>query len=307
MTSRLCYLYKKYNNMTRRFLIMLIYLIPFLALAQQDSLWNQIHAIAKNAQGKVCVSARIIEDSTTVQYYGDELCPMQSAFKFPIALAILNRIDKKEFTLDYKIRITPKDLIGYDNSLARDSFQNGNINVTFNNLIRYMSIYSDNISCDVLLHHLGKPKVVSKYINKLGIDDFNIKYNEKTMGKKWQNQYQNYSSANAMTNILVQFYLQKILSPTNTDYLYDVMTETQTGKDRIVKLLPIGTVVAHKTGTSGTQNGIRAAVNDCGIITLPNGKHLALTLFIKDSKADIAIAEATMAQIAKLLFDTFSR
>ncbi|HNE50395.1 MAG TPA: class A beta-lactamase [Chitinophagales bacterium] len=292
--------------MVRGIFISLLYIIPIFTFAQPDSLWNQIHVIAENAQGKVCVSARIIEDSSVVQYYGDELCPMQSTFKFPIALAILNRIDKKEFTLNYKIHITPKDLIGYDNSLARDSFQNGNINVTFNNLIRYMTIYSDNISCDALLHHLGNPKVVSKFIRKFGIEDFDIKYNEKKMGKQWRNQYKNISSANAMTELLVQFYLQKILSPANTEYLYQVMTETQTGKDRIVKLLPSGTVVAHKTGTSNTQNGIRAAVNDCGIITLPNGKHLALTIFIKDSKAAIATAEATIAQIAKLIFDDFS-
>ena len=287
-------------------LFIILFFLPFLSYAQQDSLLVKIKIIAQDTKGKVSVAVLNIEDSTSVSYYGDELCVMQSVFKFPIALAILNRIDKGEFSLQHKIHITPKNMIkGW--SPMRDSFPDGNVNMTFENLLRYMVSQSDNIACDVLLHFLGKPKVVEKYIHKLGMEDFYMKYNEVGMHKKWQNQYKNICSPNMMVQLLQKFYKGKILSKTNTDFLYQLMVETSTGPNRIVKLLPSQTIVAHKTGTSDTNNGMTAAINDVGIITLPNGKHIALAIFVKDAYAQTSVLENVIAEIAKAAYDEFAR
>lgn len=292
--------------MPKNIFALLIALLPFLAAAQNDTLWQQIRTIAADAQGKVSVSARIIEDSTLFQYYGDELCVLQSVFKFPVALAVLDKIDKGEFSLQHKIHFTPEYVQRYTFSTMKDSFYNGNINVTFDKLIHYMVSQSDNIACDALIHHLGKPKYLEKYLHKLGIEDVMIKYDEMGMHKKWNNQYRNVCSPNAMTLLLTKFYTGKVLSKNNTAYLYQVMVETTTGANRIVKLLPEGTEVAHKTGTSDTQDGITAAVNDCGIIKLPNGKHLAVAIFVNDCKATPEVMESVIARIAKLLYDTYA-
>jgi beta-lactamase class A len=85
------------------------------------------------------------------------------------------------------------------------------------------------------------------------------------------------------------------------------MTESTTGPQRLKGLLPVGTNVAHKTGTSGTEKGITAATNDIGIITLPNGKHLAIAVFVSDSPADEATREGTTAKIAKAVWDSLSK
>ncbi len=46
------------------------------------------------------------------------------------------------------------------------------------------------------------------------------------------------------------------------------MLETTSGKNRIKGQLPRGTLVAHKTGTSDTnEKGVTAAINDIGIVT----------------------------------------
>jgi beta-lactamase class A len=57
--------------------------------------------------------------------------------------------------------------------------------------------------------------------------------------------------------------------------------------------------VAHKTGSSETLNGLTRATNDAGVITLPNGRHLAITVFISDSTADTATREGVIARIAQ--------
>lgn len=294
-------------NLSALFRLSLLIFYPVFSFAQEEVLLTQIKEIAKEAKGKVSVSVLCIEDRKSVAYYGDEPCVMQSVFKFPIALAILDRIDKGEFSLQHKIHITPKEMIKDTWSPMRDSFPEGNVNVTFENLLRYMVSQSDNIACDVLLHHLGKPKVVEKYIRKLEIEDFAMKYNEAGMHKKWENQYKNTCSPNAMVQLLDKFYQHKILSDTNSIFLYKLMIETKTGLNRIVKQLPPETIVAHKTGTSDAKDGMTAAINDVGIITLPNGKHIALAVFVNDAYASQNTIEEVIARIAKATFDTFSK
>jgi beta-lactamase class A len=84
------------------------------------------------------------------------------------------------------------------------------------------------------------------------------------------------------------------------------MIESTPGAKRLKGLLPAGAVVAHKTGTSGAQKGITAATNDIGIITLPNGKHLAIAVFVSDSPADEATREGVIAKVAQAVWDKFA-
>jgi beta-lactamase class A len=70
--------------------------------------------------------------------------------------------------------------------------------------------------------------------------------------------------------------------------------------------LPPGTIVAHKTVSSGTTDGSTPATNDIGLVTMPGGRHLALAVFVADSRADDAAREEVIAKIARAVFDWFS-
>ena len=70
--------------------------------------------------------------------------------------------------------------------------------------------------------------------------------------------------------------------------------------------LPAGTVVAHKTGTGPDVAGINAVTNDIGLITLANGRHVAVAVFVATSAKPLAVREATIAQIAKAAYDYFA-
>ena len=84
------------------------------------------------------------------------------------------------------------------------------------------------------------------------------------------------------------------------------MKETETGKDRIKGLLPKGTIVAHKTGWSGTnKEGITAAVNDIGIVFLPQGQPIIISVFVANSREDAIANEKIIADIAKAAWDYF--
>jgi beta-lactamase class A len=83
-----------------------------------------------------------------------------------------------------------------------------------------------------------------------------------------------------------------------------LMTESIPGAKRLKGELPAGTAVAHKTGTGGTQNGITSANNDIGIITLPDGRHLAVAAFVSDSAANDDTRDAIIARLAKAAWDS---
>ena len=44
---------------------------------------------------------------------------------------------------------------------------------------------------------LGGPKVIEKYFHQSGITNIAIKYDEETMQKVWERQYENWTTANA--------------------------------------------------------------------------------------------------------------
>jgi hypothetical protein len=59
----------------------------------------------------------------------------------------------------------------------------------------------------------------------------------------------------------------------------------------------------HKTGHSATVDGVTFGTNDIGLVRLPDGRRLAIAIFITDSRADDAARDAVMARIAKAAYD----
>jgi beta-lactamase class A len=55
---------------------------------------------------------------------------------------------------------------------------------------------------------------------------------------------------------------------------------------------------------SGTIGGIRAAHNDSGIVTLPNGRgHLATAVFLKGTPGSEETRDAAIARVARAAYD----
>ena len=86
------------------------------------------------------------------------------------------------------------------------------------------------------------------------------------------------------------------------------VTTTQPKTLAIAKVpVNIKSPVAHKTGTSRTVDGVTAATNDVGLVTLPNGRHLAISVFVPDSGANDAVREEVIAKVAKAAWDESSK
>jgi beta-lactamase class A/beta-lactamase class A VEB len=236
---------------------------------------------------------------------------MQSVFKFHIALAVLSVVDKGKLSLDQKIEIGKDELLPEDFwSPLRDENPNGGT-FTIEKLIQYSVSHSDNTACDVLIRLIGTPKTVEEYIKNSGINDIQITFNEEEMQSKWENMFQNWTTPKAASETLKLFYENKsnLLSKNSYDFFWKTNKETTTGKNRIRGQLPEKTVVAHKTGWSGTnkkKTGVTAAVNNIGIVFLPNGKYFIISVFVSESKESFDTNEKIIADIAKATYDFYT-
>ncbi|MDO5615638.1 MAG: hypothetical protein Q4G16_05575 [Cruoricaptor ignavus] len=51
------------------------------------------------------------------------------------------------------------------------------------------------------------------------------------------------------------------------------------------------------------NNDIRPATNDIAVVTLPNGKHYAISVFVSDSKENHQTNEKIISDISKIVWD----
>lgn len=106
------------------------------------------------------------------------------------------------------------------------------------------------------------------------------------------------ATPDAMAGLLCALQAGKGLSASSRRLLLGLMTTSKTGTDRIKGLLPKGAIVAHKTGSSGTVNGLTRATNDAGLVTRPDGRHLAIVVFVSDTWVDETTRDTVIVKIA---------
>ena len=286
------------------------FFLSFLLLAAgiyAQNLKGDIERIIKGKDATVAVSVLKLGESYNVDINGDKKLPMQSVFKFHIALAVLDAADNGKLSLDQPIFIKKADLLENTWSPIRNKYPEGNISLPLQEIIRYTVAESDNNGCDILLRLIGGTEAVQNFMDTKEISDFSIKANEEEMHRDWNVQYTNYTTTNSMNTVLKKFKEGKMVSAKSTDFLLKVMLGTKTGLNKIKEQLPAGTPVAHKTGSSGKNSaGLTGAENDAGIITLPNGDQYALSIFVSDSRETEAVNCKIISDISMKVWQHFS-
>jgi beta-lactamase class A len=289
------------------FSILLCLFNIFIYAQSNQELRTAIQQIISTKNATAGISIKNIEDHDTLSINGHLMMPMMSVFKFQIALTVLNQVDKGKLKLDQKFFIKKEDLLPDTWSPMRDEFPDGNLDLTLDQLLRYTVSHSDNNGCDILLNIIGGTETIQKFINQQGIKDFIIKVNEKQMAN-WDNLSLNVTTPIATTVLLEKFYKGKVLKRKTTEYLYQIMMETSRGLTWMKAGLPANTELAHRTGISGTnENNLRAALNDVGIFKLPNGKHIILSVYLKNITEERIATEKIVADIAKATYDYYNK
>jgi beta-lactamase class A len=268
---------------------------------------QQFETIAETARGRVGVAAELLETGEAAYLEARQSFPMQSVYKLPIGMAVLHQVDQGLLNLNQLVQVNTNDFVPVrQHSPIRDDHPLG-VELSVRELMRSMIAESDGTASDVLLRLAGGTPPVNRYLRSLGITNVVVATTEKEMGRDEAVQYRNWASPEGMAALLRAVHAGGGLSSSSRTRLIEWMTRTTTGPARIKGLLPAGTVVAHKTGSSRTVDGLARATNDAGLITLPDGRHLALAIFVSDSTADEITRETVIAKISRAAWNYWSR
>jgi beta-lactamase class A len=279
-----------------------------LALPAHAQLSGDIARIAAQAHGRVGVACSLPGRELDCNFHAAEAFPMQSVYKLPIAMAALHAVEQGRLSLTQDIRFLPSDLVAPDQySPLRDAHPHGNADVPVEDLLRLAVSQSDGVASDILLRLLGGPPAADAYIRSLGITGIHIADTEQTLGREVKLEDRDSAQPSALVALLRMLADRSPLSPEHTQLLLGWMTASHTGDRRIRALLPLGTVVADKTGTSGTGRNFTNATNDVGLITLPNGRKLAIAVMVADSAAPASVREHVIAEIVRAVYTAASR
>lgn len=272
---------------------------------------NQLRArfeeIARETGGPVGAAAVVIEGGQVVSFNGSQRFPMQSVYKLPIGMAVLREVDRGRLRLTQKVDVRPEDLVPERlHSPLRDNNRQGGV-FTLRELIRLMIAESDGTASDVLLNLAGGPEKVSAYLRGLGVDGVMVATTERAMAQgDEQVQYRNSATPESMLKLLRALQEGRGIARASRVLLLDFMLKSTPGPRRLKGMLPAGAPVAHKTGTSNTVEGVTRATNDVGIVALPDGRHMAVAVFVSDTKADADVREGVIAKIARAAWDCWA-
>jgi beta-lactamase class A len=165
----------------------------------KERLRQRIEKIARAAQGRVGVSATVLETGQSMALNGKQRFPMQSVYKLPIGMAVLAQVDRGKVKLDRKIRIEASDVVPVSAVLDQKALGK---EFSVAELLKYMISDSDNTACDALLRLIGGPQVVTPYLQSLSVSDIIVANTEKELAQDKAVQYRNYATPDATVVLL---------------------------------------------------------------------------------------------------------
>jgi beta-lactamase class A len=261
----------------------------------------------------------------------DRTYPMASTYKVPILVELFYQRAAGKLSLTDRIEVAASDVHpGGTIALLLDG---PGLQLSIHNLINLMMRVSDNSAADILLGRLGAENVTAR-MRSLGLDRIRVDRSTlemildqegldyATYGKlplaqlrerlgsidaqtaaraneRFNSTEKDVATPRQMTLLMEKIARGEIVDRASSDEIIEFMSHSMIGQARIPALLPEGTRVVHKTGT------ISGSTNDTGIVFLPGGGRVILTIFTKDAKAPAADRERMIAEIARFAYDYF--
>ena len=271
-------------------------------------LQKSVEAYLEDKQANVGVS--VLTDTDTVLTHKDTVrMPLMSIFKFPVAWAVLHRMEQQGTPLDTVFHLTPDDLKTGTYSPLCASHPDRTAEVRMDSLLYYSVALSDNNACDVLLKYAGGAKAVEKYVHDLGITDISLSASEDEMHRQPSKALDNNATAMAVSQMFQRFMQRDTLDTAHHAFLFRTLLATSTGSNKLRAGLPAmrHLRLGHKTGSSDrTADGLKLADNDAGFVVLPDGRRYYITVMVNNSMESDSINADIIATVSGMVYELLS-
>ena len=312
---------------------------PDQSAIQEKRLLAELARLSESSGGILGVTAIHLETGKSISQNGQQAFPMASAYKVPIAVQLLSRVDSGSLKLEQLIPFQYRDLhIGSGMIAERFDWpdaESPGVALSVRSLLELMLLISDNSATDKCLELAGGPARVNACMQRLGITGIRVDRPTSVLISDWlgvtwpadadrprqafekiekeldasqmaaaslrfDSDPRDTSTPEAMAALLQKIHQGQMLSTASQALLNDILRRCETGAARLKGALPAGTTVRHKTGTIGMTT------NDVGIISLPgDAGNLIVAAFVKSSGKPIEEREQAIAQVTRALYDYF--
>lgn len=282
------------------FLLAVIGISPVVA----DNLESRIKPIIDGFAGEVGVMVKHLETDESYSHQSDEPFPTASLIKLPIMIAAYDAAEGR-FPLELKVTLKNEDKVP-GSGILTNHFSDG-ASISLRDAIQLMIAYSDNTATNLVIDVIGI-ETVNKLMDSL--DCPNTKLNSKVFRRDTSvdatrsNKFGLGSTTAAeMIKLVSLLQANQLVSESASKHMLAHLTACE-DKIKSPRLLPPGTVVAHKTGS------VSASRCDAGIIMGPSGPIAFCVLAdkIEDRRwTDDNAADMLCSQIAKAAYDYFNQ
>ncbi len=303
------------------------YLLATLVTTQKSSLsLAQLDAETTGRLGAFVTDGKRVAASRP-----DERFSLQSVMKLVVAMAAFDAVDRGKLSLGTQIAVRYEDRSIGVQPLAERVTPGKTISLTVRELIELAVQASDSMAVDVLINRMGGIGTVKSFLERHQISGVRVDRLERTLqcetvGLTWRPEFlangayskalsglspkartaaqQRYmadvrdtATPRGLGTLLVKLASGKLLSKGSTEALLKVMKGTTTFPDRLANSIPVPWKFGHKTGTSGTWNGLTVATNDVGVARDASGRFVVIVCFLADAKGDSVARNATIAKV----------
>ena len=262
-----------------------------------DKSADRMGAIEQRLGGQLGVLAIDTGTGRRIENRATERFPMCSTFKLLLAGAVLGRVDKHQESLDRRITYGKNDLLEWA-PVAKEHLKEGGMTVEA--MCAAAVEYSDNTAANLLLQSIGGPSKLTEYLRSIGDKVTRLDRNEPDLNTAIAGDPRDTATPTSMLNSVNTLVLGQALSENCRKQLTDWLVANTTGGARLRAGLPADWRVGDKTGTG--QNG---ATNDVAIVWPLDRVPILIVAFFVGSKADSSKREAAIAEVGRIVADTF--
>jgi beta-lactamase class A len=268
--------------------------------------WRQI---AAGIDGTVGAAVLHLGSGFHASLNGAGRFPLASVCKLPIAMNMLALVEEGKFYFDDPIEVLPEEVTTNFSTIGKQWPRERSFRL--DEMLERMIAESDNTAVETLYRIGGGSAALAARFRQWGTEGIRIDRTERQCGRDANASMRRFladprdtATPEGTVGFLRSTFRGELLREASTARLIRMMEATTTGAGRIKGLLPAGTVVAHKKGTTATVKGLNGSTNDVGVITLPKGAgQLAVAFYVKGSHRDEATRELAIARLAKAAFD----
>src|SRR3954447_7415615 len=216
--------------------------------------------------GDVGLAVKHLKTGEAYEYHADQPMPTASLIKLPVMIATYEAVDKEKLSLKDMIELKKDDQV--EGSGILSSHFSPGMKLSLRDAIHLMIVYSDNTATNLVLDKLGLP-ATNECMERLGCPDTKINSKvfrgDTSINKERSKQFGlGSTSARDMVRLCELLHDKKVVNENACKQMMDNLYACD-DKLKVPRLLPLGTKVAHKTGS------VNSSRTDAGIIDTPSG------------------------------------